>query len=183
MPPTESKGSPAPTGGAALKEPPRPSSALPQEAERAAPKAGNGSRVDSPDRAAAPRPLPAPVVASTLKPKQNKAAPGKGAAPAPAKRESASRAASPAKDSPVDVALNLSVKDRGAAERDLTTLLVRLGGTKLGRSQGSSTIMVIVPQSKYHDFTRGLTRIGAWHMEAGRSSLPDPVRLAVRLTP
>lgn len=82
----------------------------------------------------------------------------------------------------MDVALNLSVKDRGAAERDLTTLLVRLGGTKLGRSQGS-TIMVVVPQSKYRDFTRGLTQIGAWHMEAGRSSLPDPVRLAVRLTP
>jgi hypothetical protein len=184
MPSTEPKGAPAPSGGPAPKEPPAPSAAPPKEAERAAPKTGNGSpSMDGPDRAAPSRPLPAPVVASaTLKPKPNKVAQGRGAAPAPAaKREKPSGAASPAKDSAVDVALQVSVKDRGAAERDLTTLLTRVGGSRLGRNQGS-TILVVVPQSKYPDFTRGLARIGAWHMEAGRSSLPDPVRLAVRLT-
>jgi hypothetical protein len=183
MPSTEPKGAPAPSGGAAPKEPPAPSAAPPKETERAAPKTGNGSpSMNGPDRAAPSRPLPVPAVApTTVKPKPNRVASVRAAAPAPAaKRERPPTPASPAKDSAVDVALQLSVKDRGAAERDLTTLLTRVGGTKLGRNQG--TIMMVVPQSKYPDFTRGLGRIGAWHMEAGRSSLPDPVRLAVRLT-
>jgi hypothetical protein len=85
------------------------------------------------------------------------------------------------KASETDVVLQISVRDRGVAERGITTLLARLGGTNLGQAEGA-TIVAVVPQSSYGEFTRGLAQIGAWNVEASRSSLPDPVHVAVRLT-
>jgi hypothetical protein len=80
----------------------------------------------------------------------------------------------------IDVAVQLSVRNRKDAERDLTMLLTRVGGTKFGRGQ-TSTLMASVPRSSYSEFTRGLSQIGSWQLEAGRSSLPDPVHVAVKL--
>ncbi len=80
----------------------------------------------------------------------------------------------------IDVAVQLSVRNRKDAERDLTMLLTRVGGTKFGHGQ-STTLMASVPRSSYSEFTRGLTQIGSWQLEAGRSSLPDPVHVAVKL--
>ena len=80
----------------------------------------------------------------------------------------------------IDVAVQLSVRNRKDAERDLTMLLTRVGGTKFGRGQ-TSTLMASVPRSSYSEFTRGLTQIGSWQLEAGRSSLPDPVHVAIKL--
>jgi hypothetical protein len=80
----------------------------------------------------------------------------------------------------IDVAVQLSVRNRKDAERDLTMLLTRVGGTKFGHGQ-STTLMASVPRSSYAEFTRGLTQIGSWQLEAGRSSLPDPVHVAVKL--
>ena len=80
----------------------------------------------------------------------------------------------------IDVAVQLSVRNRKDAERDLTMLLTRVGGTKFGGGQ-TSTLMASVPRSSYSEFTRGLTQIGSWQLEAGRSSLPDPVHIAVKL--
>jgi len=37
-----------------------------------------------------------------------------------------------------------------------------------------ATIVAVVPQSSYGEFTRGLAQIGAWNLEASRSSLPIP---------
>ena len=80
----------------------------------------------------------------------------------------------------IDVAVQLSVRNRKDAERDLTMLLTRVGGTKFGHGQ-STTLMASVPRSSYSEFTRGLSQIGSWQLEAGRSSLPDPVHVAVKL--
>lgn len=76
------------------------------------------------------------------------------------------------------------MKDREAAERDLGALLARVRGAQTGRQRGFSATVVdaVVPQSGYGEFTQGLTRIGSWQPEAGRSPLPDPVRVTIRLT-
>ena len=87
---------------------------------------------------------------------------------------------SPVKPSETDVVVQISVRDRAVAERDINMLLVRLGGTNLGQAEGAA-IVAVVPQSSYGEFTRGLAHIGAWNLEASRSSLPDPVHVAVRL--
>jgi hypothetical protein len=78
------------------------------------------------------------------------------------------------------VVVQLSVQNRREAERDVTTLLMVLGGTKLGEDQGS-TIMAVVPRSSYGDFTRGLAQLGSSQTESESSSLPDPVHVAIRL--
>jgi hypothetical protein len=80
----------------------------------------------------------------------------------------------------VDVVMQLAARNRSTAIRDLRAVLARLGGTAQGRNQGG-TILVIVPHSRYSDFTHSLTRIGTWQLEAERSSLPDPVRVTVRM--
>ena len=80
----------------------------------------------------------------------------------------------------IDVAVQLSVSNRKDAERDLGMLLVRVGGTKLGPGQ-TSTLTASVPRSNYSEFTRGLSQIGSWRLEAGRASLPDPIHVAVKL--
>lgn len=80
----------------------------------------------------------------------------------------------------IDVAVQLSVSNRKDAERDLGMLLTRVGGTKLGPGQ-TSTLTASVPRSSYSEFTRGLSQIGSWRLEAGRSSLPDPIHVVVKL--
>jgi len=77
------------------------------------------------------------------------------------------------------VVVQLAVQNRRVAERDVTTLLSLLGGSTSG--DGSSTIMAVVPRSSYADFTRGLSQLGAPQMEAEKTSLPDPVHVAIRL--
>lgn len=80
-----------------------------------------------------------------------------------------------------DVVVQLSARDRGEAERSLGSLIARLGGSRLARDQ-RSTIRVAVPRSRYREFTSGLAQIGSWQMETRSRPLPDPVRVAVRLT-
>ena len=87
---------------------------------------------------------------------------------------------SPVRATETDVVVQISVRDRRVAERDVNMLLARLGGTNLGQAEGA-TIVAVVPQSSYGEFTRGLAQIGSWNLEASRSSLPDPVHVAVRL--
>ena len=98
------------------------------------------------------------------------------AAPAP----SASRDTRPA----LDVVGRLQVKSRSEAERDVVALLAKAGGAAVSRQRGekATVIEAEVPNPEYGKFTQGLTRIGAWQIEAGRSQLPDPVRLTVRVT-
>jgi hypothetical protein len=78
------------------------------------------------------------------------------------------------------VVVQLSVKDRSAAERDLSSLLARVGASQV-RRQADFTFAAVVPQSSYGEFTRGMAQIGAWQMETDRSTVPDPVHVVIRL--
>jgi hypothetical protein len=80
----------------------------------------------------------------------------------------------------LDVVVQLSVKDRSAAERDLSSLLARVGASQV-RRQADFTFVAVVPQSSYGEFTRGMAQIGAWQMETDRSTVPDPVHVVIRL--
>lgn len=87
----------------------------------------------------------------------------------------------PAAASGTDITIQLSVPDRRAAERDVRTLLARLGGTNLSR-KAAPTMTLVVPRASFGDLTRGLAQIGAWQIHSDPGSLPDPVRVAVRLS-
>lgn len=81
------------------------------------------------------------------------------------------------------VAGQLSVRNRSAAEQDLTALLARTGGTLVGTDQNGAVMFVdaVVPQSGYEEFMRGLIRIGSWRVEAERSPLPEDVHVTIRV--
>jgi hypothetical protein len=83
----------------------------------------------------------------------------------------------------LDVVGRLRVKSRSGAERDLAALVARAGGTTVSRQRGDkiTVIEAVVPNPSYGKFSEGLSRIGSWQIEAGRSRLPDPVRVTVRL--
>ncbi len=83
----------------------------------------------------------------------------------------------------VDVVGRLQVKSRTDAERDLTALFARAGGTAVSRQRGpSGTVLEAgVPQANYGKFSQGITRIGSWRVEAERSPLPPIVQVSVRL--
>jgi hypothetical protein len=82
---------------------------------------------------------------------------------------------------PTDVIGLLRVTDRASAWRDLVALLVRLEGTDLG-GRRDFTFIALVPQARYGEFAEALTRIGAWRVEAGRSPLPEEIRITIRLS-
>ena len=149
------------------------------------------SPVPPPPPAPAPRPIPPvaqaprPGVASRsadLGPRRATPLPA-----APPASRSAVPPAAPPRESPstspataLDVVVQLSVKDRSAAERDLSSLLARVGATQVRRQQ-DFTFVAVVPQSRYGELTRGMAQIGSWQMETERSTVPDPVHVAVRL--
>jgi len=78
----------------------------------------------------------------------------------------------------------LSAKDRRAAERDVSALLGGAGGTELSRNHRAAftVLEVVVPQSSYDNFTRGLTGLGSWQLEAARFPLPDAVHMTIRVS-
>lgn len=78
----------------------------------------------------------------------------------------------------------LSVKDRSAAEREISALLGVVEGTELGRMYRPrlTAVQVIVPHGRYREFTHGLTRIGFWRLEATSFSLPDAVHVTIRVS-
>jgi Putative zinc-finger len=81
----------------------------------------------------------------------------------------------------------LNVTSRPAAEQGLAELLSRLGGTETGRRRepGATVVEILVPESRYADFVRGLTTLGTWISEGQPTALPtDPpqVRLSVRIS-
>ena len=118
---------------------------------------------------------------ATTKPESQESTAAKVEVPSPSVRpEPASEPAAPAAKSSTDVVVQLSVQNRREAERDVTTLLMVLGGTRLGEEQ-SSTIMAVLPRSSYSDFTRGLAQLGSSQTETESSSLPDPVHVAIKL--
>ena len=83
---------------------------------------------------------------------------------------------------PRDVVAGIAVRDRDAAERDLTELIARVGGRETGRrrEEEATVVEAVVPQARYAEFTQGLARLGAWRMEAERPDLPAQVHVILR---
>jgi hypothetical protein len=174
---------PASPGATEGRAPTEPQRVAPPESQSGDAVAAVG--VDRPDpeiRRAASPPAPAsalvqkpePARAPQSAPKRVEAAGAQTAGPEPAQRRLPPLA---------HVAGQLSVKNRGVAERDLTALLARTGGSLVGTDRDGAVMFVdaVVPQSGYEEFTRGLTRIGAWRVEAERSPLPEDVHLTIRV--
>ncbi len=84
---------------------------------------------------------------------------------------------------PGDVVGWLVVKSRSEAERDIASLLARVGGAALGRERDAKTTVVsgIVPLATYSSFAAGLRRIGSWRIETERSPRPSLLHVTVRL--
>lgn len=82
-----------------------------------------------------------------------------------------------------DVIAGVAVRDRDAAERDLSELIARVGGRETGRRREEEATLVeaIVPQARYAEFSQGLARLGAWRLEAERPDLPAQVHVILRL--
>jgi hypothetical protein len=157
-----------------------PTESSDKEAERAGATPAPSASVPSVQRASTQRPSESAATASARKVEPRQARHGEAAAvanPEPA----APHLISSVNASETDVIVQISVRNRDVAERNVNTLLVRLGGTNLGQAE-DATIVAVVPQSSYGEFTRGLAQIGSWSLEASRTSLPDPVHVAVRLT-
>jgi len=81
----------------------------------------------------------------------------------------------------------LNVKDRPSAEKGLTDLLTRLGGSEIGRREelGATVVEVLVPEARYTEFVRSLTALGAWTAEGQPTALPtDPpqLRFSIRIS-
>jgi len=153
------------------------SSALP-EIESGVPSAPVSVERPEPEmRRAAASPPPASV--TIQKPEPARTQP-----PVTKRVETASPEPAPRRVPPLaHVAGQLSGKNRSVAERDLTDLLAQTGGTVVGTDQDGDIVFVdaVVPQSGYEEFTRGLTRIGSWRVEAERSPLPENVHVTIRV--
>jgi len=150
-----------------------------KEAERARAESAPSVPAPSARPASTQKPAESVAIASARKAEPRQARHEKQAAPANPEPV-APQLISPVRASETDVVVQVLVRDRGVAERNVNTLLVRLGGTNLGQAEGA-TIVAVIPQSSYGEFTRGLAQIGSWNLEASRSTLPDPVHVAVRL--
>ncbi|PWU25061.1 MAG: hypothetical protein C5B48_03205 [Candidatus Rokuibacteriota bacterium] len=83
-----------------------------------------------------------------------------------------------------DVIGRLVVKDRRAADRALTELLVRLRGAEVSRHEEptADVLELVVPGEHYAEFTRELARIGSWLPEQALTEPAGQIRVTVRLT-
>ena len=115
--------------------------------------------------------------------KSRDSAEGQSRAPAPARPEVSAKLQSAMSG----VVGRLNVKDRPSAEKSLTDLLTRLGGSEIGRRQelGATVVEVLVPEARYTEFVRSLTALGAWTAEGQPTALPtDPpqLRFSIRIS-
>jgi len=132
---------------------------------------------------------PTRAAPAALRPERPRQSPS-GAASLPLPRASVGDALAvpvsvPEHEAPVSTIVGrLSARNRAAAEYDLTALLAGVDGTEIGRQRHTTfvAVRVVVAHSRYDGFTRGLTRIGAWQLEAARSPLPDTVHITIRVT-
>ena len=173
-------------------EPP-PAASLPAPSAPSTPPASAGAQLspavvrDVPaDRTVKPKVVkPAQTAQQTQKPergdtKREKPAGAEPSSPVPV----AIRVTTPADaQRPVDVVGRLLVKSRTGAERDLTALLARAGGTILSRQRGPTLTVVkgIVPHPNYGTFVTGLLGIGSWQLETERSPLSNLLHVTVKL--
>jgi hypothetical protein len=184
---------PAPAGGLLASPPAEPRLTPPEAVPVVAPPAAPAAAAGTAGLQAGPAPGPA---VPGLGPA------GPGSAPAvPQPRPGGPSTARPAREEPArpvpmvvepragdvtlpDVIGRLWVANLEAAERDVATLLQRLGGTEVGRRRGptSTTFDAVVPSSGYAELCRRLAAMGSWLVEAQRSALPDGIRITIRLS-
>jgi hypothetical protein len=138
-------------------------------------KDGGAKQTAAPDAVPSPQTLPSGPLVASAAPRNDRAS-----ETVPASTPPSSADMRPS----LDVVGRLRVNSRREAERDLAALVARVGGTTVSRRRGDKiTVMeAVVPNPSYDKFAEGLGRIGSWQIEAGRSRLPDPVRMTVRLT-
>jgi hypothetical protein len=86
---------------------------------------------------------------------------------------------------PVHVMGQLVVGDRGAAERELTALVARLGGVALARRTSPEGVRLdlSLPRAAFPEFARELARLGRWEPARQLADFPDPVHVGVTLAP
>jgi hypothetical protein len=82
-----------------------------------------------------------------------------------------------------DVVLRVAVKDREAAERELTAVVARLGGTVTQRRREDETTIleILIPQPRHVEFIANAARIGTLQIEAERPDLPAQIHVILRL--
>jgi hypothetical protein len=81
---------------------------------------------------------------------------------------------------PPVVEMRLAVTDRADAEREIVSIVERLGGAMVTPSPG--TLEVMVPNRAFTAFTGDLTRLGTLRIVRQPADLPDSVRISLRLT-
>jgi hypothetical protein len=84
---------------------------------------------------------------------------------------------------PADVVARLTAPDPATAARAVAALAARLAGAETARRTDGDALVVelVIPRERYADFTREVARLGDYRAEAEPATLPEPVRLAVRL--
>ena len=84
---------------------------------------------------------------------------------------------------PADVVARVAVKDRDAAERELTAVIARLGGSVTQRrgEDEATVVEVLIPQPRYAELIANVARIGTWQVEAERPDLPAQIHVILRL--
>lgn len=197
LPPVRREAAPPKTARVAdEKTEPKELGAAPTDAaKKVAPPAGPPpvARPEDASPLAAPSPAPPPATRAlgAVAPE-----PAAGAAP-----PAGSRSAEPRKDAAeeatgraaaalrsrvaeTDVGGRLAVRDREAAERALTDLVTRLGGTRLAPvpDTPAGVVQLVVPRAAYPEMAEGLARIGRWLPEREPAELPAQVRVGVTLT-
>lgn len=168
---------PAPPAASTPSAAPNPPAAAPSPA--AEPRAERSVAAPSVSAPAAPAPAPRAKTESPAESRQgeNREQSLDAARSTPSQRLAAKRAA------PADVVARIAVRDRDAAEADLTSLIGRVGGRETSRRREAEATVVeaVVPQAGYALLIQGLAALGSWKLEAERSDLPSEVRVILRL--
>jgi putative zinc finger protein len=83
-----------------------------------------------------------------------------------------------------DVFGRLAVTDPDAALRNLALLLTRLGGVENRRYAGQEgpLIELTIPRDAYAEFLRELARLGRWQLIGEPPTLPEKIRVTLRIT-
>ena len=83
-----------------------------------------------------------------------------------------------------DVSGRLTIDDPAGGAAALGELVGRLGGSvAVSRADGHERLVELtVPRDRYADFIREVDRLGRWQPEPEAASLPETVRLRIRLT-